>query len=156
MEVLERFFAARQVLKRFPSRIGIAFPMDKVIKAISLFPTVRDVVNLIDVWSLIGNGWWCLLAVRLMFLRGHIVRFKVTHIPNGRATRRKSIQFEGMRCELADDTERSHIWSVKLASRAETLAGKKDIIIDTELHRFLMCFRTRYLLIRGVDAFMSC
>ena len=67
VEVLESLFAAGKGLKRFPCRIGVSFPMDKVVEAISLFPTVGDVVDFVDIWSLLGEWRRCLLAVYLMF-----------------------------------------------------------------------------------------
>ena len=67
MEVLESLLAAGKVLERFPGRIGVSFPMDKVMEAISLLPTVGDVVDFVDIWSLLGKWRRFLLPVRLMF-----------------------------------------------------------------------------------------
>ena len=60
-----------------------------------------------------------------------------------------------MRGQLTDNTERSYIRSIELASRAETPAGEKDMVINVVLHLSLRCFVGRCLLVSGVDALMS-
>ena len=76
VEVGDGVLAGGEVLEWLPCRVRVAFPVHKVVEAVTLPPEVGDVVDFVDVGVIGRNGRWEGLAVGLMLGRAQTHREK--------------------------------------------------------------------------------